>query len=461
MAYSAVVTTGIYCRPDCSARPKVENVRLFEQAAAAEAAGFRPCLRCRPYRTEPPISWRDPELVCRAVHMITAGALDRGSEQDLAARLGVSARHLRRLFAAHIGVTPDGLARSSRAHFARRLLDDTDLPVTDVAFAAGFGSIRQLHRATSDRFHASPTQLRAKRRAADRLVADGGLELRLPYEGEVDWSGEARYLAARAIPGVEAVEGDTYRRTVIVDGDPGVIEIGPGGAGHLVVTTHLPHWEGLIHVASKARRIAGLDVDLAEASAHLAGDPTIGPLLAAHPGLRVTGTWDPFETGVRAIVGQQVSVGAATTVTGRIAARWGTAVPGLGAWGLSHTFPEPVDLADADLTEVGLTATRAAAIRAFAAAVAADVVRLDGSVGLDTLVASIEALPGLGPWTAHYLALRIGEPNAFPSGDLGLRRAYAGLALGSGPALPVAAESWRPWRAVAAAHLWAWGAGGG
>ena len=211
---SAVVTTGIYCRPGCGGRPHPENVRPYLLAAAAESDGFRPCLRCRPYRTSGPAFWSGPELVCRAVQLITDGALDGGTEDQLAARLGVSGRHLRRLFVAELGVTPDGLARSRRAHFARRLLDDTDLPITDVAFAAGFGSVRQLHRACHDIFRAAPGELRARRRVTDRLVADGGLVLRMPYQGCLDWDALLAYLQARAIPGVEQVDGDTYRRTV-------------------------------------------------------------------------------------------------------------------------------------------------------------------------------------------------------------------------------------------------------
>src|SRR5918996_447954 len=201
--FSAVVTTGIYCRPDCSARPKPENVRAFGTAAAAEAAGYRACLRCRPYRSPQTAGWSGPELVCRAVQLILDGALDEGNETELGGRLGVSARNLRRMFQKHLGVTPDGLARSARAHFARRLLDDTDLPVTDVAFAAGFGSVRQLHRACHDVFRAGPSDLRAGRRASDRLAADGGLRLRLPFRGPLDWPALLAYFAARAIPGVE------------------------------------------------------------------------------------------------------------------------------------------------------------------------------------------------------------------------------------------------------------------
>ncbi|MGH9042897.1 MAG: DNA-3-methyladenine glycosylase family protein, partial [Acidimicrobiia bacterium] len=288
--------------------------------------------------------------------------------------------------------------------------------------------------------------------ASDRLAADGGLCLRLPFAPPLDWDALLAYFAPRAIPGVESVDGSTYRRTITVDDDSGGIELLPDGPDHLVLRAHLPHWEGLIHIAERARRIAGLDADPDEPARHLGADPVIGPLLAARPGLRVPGTWDPFETGVRAILGQQVSVAGATTLAGRLVERLGTPVGGLGPMGLSHTFPAPEVLATADLDGIGLTPARAQAVRAFAAAVAGDDIRLDRSLSLDRFVASVTALPGLGPWTAQYLALRMGEPDAFPDTDLGLRRAAARLA--PGDALADLADRWRPWRALAAAHLW-------
>lgn len=452
--FSAVVTTGIYCRPGCPASPRPENVTTFPLAASAEAAGYRACLRCRPYRSPQSLTWTGPELVCRAVRLILDGALDRGTEVDLGARVGVSARHLRRLFTSHLGVTPDGLARSARTHFARRLLDETDLTVVEVAFAAGFGSVRQLNRACRDVFRLSPRMLRARRRAADRLVADGGLLLRLPFQGPLDWQAMASYFSARAIPGVESVSGGSYRRTVVVGGDPGVLELFPGGPDHLLLRAHLPHWEELIHIVERARRIASLDLDLDEPVGHLAEDPVIGPLLRTQPGLRVPGTWDPFETGVRAIMGQQVAVAAANAIAGRLVERLGTAVPGLRPLGLTHTFPPPGTLAEADLEDLGLTRARAHAIRSFARAVADDLVRLDGSMSLEPLVAAMTAIDGLGPWTAHYVALRLGERDACPATDLGLRRALAGRVRRPAATVADLAERWRPWRALASTHLW-------
>jgi AraC family transcriptional regulator of adaptative response / DNA-3-methyladenine glycosylase II len=420
------------------------------------------------------MTWTAPELVCRAVRMILDGALDDAGEAELGARLGVSSRHLRRLFTAHLGVTPDGLARSARVHFARRLLDDTDLTVTEIAFAAGFGSLRQFNRACREIFREAPRELRKRRRKADRLVADGGLVLRLPFHGPLDWSALTAYFAARAVPGVEAVSGDTYRRTVVIDGDPGVIELLPGAAcdggkaavarpenrgrlrrplggdDHLLLRAHLPHWDELVHVVQRARRIPSLDFHMEAATSALAHDRTLAPLLRARPGVRPPGTWDAFETGVRAIVGQQVTVSGANTLTSRIVEQFGTEVAGLAALGLTHTFPTAAKLADADLSEVGLVPARAAAVCAFARAVAEDTIRLDGSIPLDEMVASLTSIDGIGPWTAHYLALRLGEADAFPATDLGLRRALPAHA----PSLGELAERWRPWRALAATHLW-------
>lgn len=336
---AAVATTGIYCRPGCGAQPLAQNVQHFAVAAAAEAAGFRACLRCRPHRTPLMLAWSGPELVCRAVQLILGGALDHGTEATLADRLCVSPRHLRRMFVANLGVTPDGLARSARAHFARRLLDDTDLSVTEIAYATGFGSLRQFNRVFRTVFRASPRELRAKRRRSDRLAADGGLALRLAYEGPLDWPAMCGYFARTAIPGVEHVDGATYRRTIVIGGDPGVLELLPGDEDHLVLRLHLPHWEELLHVVHRARQIASLDTRLEEPVRQLAADPVVGPLVRARPGVRVPGTWDAFETGVRAIVERHTTTVAADADLARLVERYGTPVAGLRQLGLTHTFP--------------------------------------------------------------------------------------------------------------------------
>jgi AraC family transcriptional regulator, regulatory protein of adaptative response / DNA-3-methyladenine glycosylase II len=454
--FSGVVTTGIYCRPGCSARPNPGNVRHFDLAAAAEAAGFRACLRCRPYRTAAPLENVASEVVCRGIRLVVGGGPRTDSEVAIAAQLGLSARHLRRLFQEQVGVTPVQLARSSRAHFARRLLDDTDLSVTDIAFASGFGSLRQFNRTVNKIFRATPRDLRARRRSADRLVADGGLPLRLTFAGPLDWNAMLAYLSTRAITGVEHVARGVYRRTTVIDGDPGVIEVANAGPDHLAVTAHLPHWGGLIHVVEQVRRLFNLDFDLDGAHEVLGRDPVLTGRIAALPGLRVPGAWDPFEVGVRAIVGQQVTVAGAGSIIARVVARHGIPVPGLGQFGLTHLFPGAEVLAEADLAGTGLTGARMAAIHNFARAVADGSIRLDRSQSLDDQLTSVVAVPGLGPWTAHYLALRMGESDAFPSTDLGLRRSLESLTgtVMTPRAVGEIAERWRPWRAHAAIHLW-------
>jgi AraC family transcriptional regulator of adaptative response / DNA-3-methyladenine glycosylase II len=454
--FSAVVTTGIYCRPGCSARPNPANVRHFDLAAAAEVAGYRACLRCRPYRAAAPIDGFASEVVCRGIRLLVGGGLSDDGEVAVARQLGLSARHLRRLFLGQVGVTPVQLARSSRAHFARRLLDDTDLPITEIAFASGFGSLRQFNRTVAEIFRATPRELRGRRRAADRLVADGGLPVRLSFTGPLDWDDTLAYLSARAIKGVEHVSEGVYRRTVAIDGDPGALEVARGGPDHLVLTAHLPHWGGLMHVVHQVRRLFNLDFDLDVANHFLGRDPVLATRLAALPGLRVPGAWDPFEVGVRAIVGQQVTVAGAGTIVARIVARHGRPVPGLAQFGLSHLFPPAGVLAEAELAGTGLTAARIAAIHNFARAVGDGSIRLDRSQTLEEQLASMVAVPGLGPWTAHYLALRMGEPDAFPSTDLGLRRSLESLTGRVTPSDGVGriAERWRPWRSHAAIHLW-------
>ncbi|GAB1509274.1 DNA-3-methyladenine glycosylase 2 family protein [Actinophytocola sp. KF-1] len=406
--YSAVRTTGIYCRPGCGAKPNAENVRTFDHPAAAEAAGYRACLRCRPYRVAGTVADEAPEIVCRAVRLIIDGVLDGGTENALGARLGVSARHLRRMFHDHLGVTPDGFARSRRAHFARRLLDDTDVPITDVAFASGFGSLRQFNRAMREVFRATPKELRARRRRTDRLAADGGLLLRLPFTPPYDWPAVATFLARRAIPGVESVVDGVYRRTIVLDGEPGMLELGPGGADHLLLRAHLPYWEGVIHVVERAARLSGVDIDPVVARTELGRDPVLGPLVAARPGVRVPGVWAPFEVAVRAAVGPDEA--------SALAERYGVPVPGLG-YGLTHVFPSPEVLADAG----------------------------EPVADLAKAVAAGEEHRGLDPDAAAHHALRTGARDAFPAGDPAVRSAVR--ALSADP------ERWRPWRSLAAVHL--------
>lgn len=453
--YSAVVTTGIYCRPGCGAQPRAENVRTFELAAAAEAAGFRACLRCRPYRVAGAVGYHAPELVCRAVQLIIDGALDRGGESNLAAQLGISARHLRRIFVEHLGATPDQLARSRRSHFARRLLDDSELTVADVAFASGFGSLRQFNREMRAVFQASPAELRARRRRADRLAADGGLTLRLPVPAPYDWDGVVAFLDQRATPGVESVEDRVYRRTISLDGGAGVLEVQPGGADHLLLRAHLPYWEGLIHVVERVERQLGIDVDLAAAVRQLGADATIGALVARRPGLRAPGAWGPFEVAVHAVAAQGCCRPRARERIGALVAEFGQPVPGLGH-GLTHLFPSADVLAQADVTVLGLPAGTAEAVHTLALRVTTGDVVLDGSVGLADLVLSLTAIPGIGTNAAHEIALRLGARDAFPADDPQLRAAL--LRLDAGDGADELALRWQPWRALAATHLITYGA---
>ena len=388
-----MVTTRIYCRPGCAARPLAENVRTFELAASAEAAGFRACLRCRPYRVAGTIASGAPELVCRAVQLIIDGVLDTSTETSLGARLAISPRHLRRIFNDHLGVTPDQLARSRRAHFARRLLDDTDLTVADVAFASGFASIRQFNRQMREVFRASPSELRDRRRRTDRLAADGGLTMRLPFEPPFDWDAMAAFFAGRAVPGVESVSDRVYRRTISLDGAPGVLEVHPGGADHLLLQAHLPYWEGLIHVAERAGRMVGAD---------------------ASPAARTPGAWGPFEAAVQAIVAQECDdLGEARRQLGGLVQQFGPRVPGL-THGLTHLFPSAEVLAAGDLADGDLPPATVKSLAALAAGVASGEIMLDHSVRRADLVASLTAATGIQPATAHQIAIRLGlrDPSA-------------------------------------------------
>ena len=443
------VSTGI-----CPACPDEPETSVRFQLPAAEVSRPRACYDCRPYRLAQTPGRSSPELLCRAVRMIVAGALDQETEAGLARRLGVSGRHLRRLFIAHLGVTADAFARSLRANFARRLLDDTELPVTEIAFIAGFGSVRQFNRECRHVFRATPTELRARRSTSARNAPDGGLTLRLRTDGPLDWAPTAFFLAARAIPGVEHVDGLTYRRTIVVDGDPGVLELSPGNAEHLLLRLHLPHWEGLMHVAARARLIGSLDDDLTDPARSLAADPIISPLLAARPGVRIPGAWDGFEVGAAAIIGQHVTPQTSLAALGRLAMRFGQHVPGLSSVGLTHTFPAPCILAEAEneLPSIGLSSEQSATLSSFAAAVHEGELTLDGSAEPGSLLRSLTAIRGLAASTANYIALRMGDPDAYPAGDPTLRHAFSHLAPGHTIST---IQSWRPWRAYAAAHMWA------
>ena len=462
MVVSAVATTGIYCRPECTARPAVKNVSPYAAPIAAEAAGYRPCLRCRPDRHLRSVEVTNAPLpVSGAVALISAGFLDRFDEDALAVRVGYSTRQLRRLFEQYVGATPDFVARSRRAHFARRLLDESDLTMPVVAAASGFGSVRQMGRVVEQIFRFTPSALRAKRRRSDILTTDGGLRLRLPFAGPLDRVALMDHLRPRLTPGVESLADGCYRRTLEVCGHPGVVEVDlVGHDDHLELVAHLPTFDSIIDEVARVRHMFGLDDDVNSANNHLAGDPLLAPLVSARPGLRVVGGWDRFETAVRVIIGQQVSVAGATTTTGRLVRRHGVPLTGE-ALGLSHLFPGPAQLAPlaAGDTDERMPRRRAITIGALAEAVT------DHRVDLycadpDSLRNQLVALPGIGPWTADVITMRAGrDPDAFPAGDLGIRHAYANISgISTLPGEDKLAErslGWRPHRALAAQHLWA------
>lgn len=453
---SAVRTTGIYCRAGCSGRPKPENTSRYRSGVAAEAAGYRACLKCRPERSA--ASWpaaAAPRPVEAALLLIADGCLDSHTEAELAARVGYSARQLRRVFVEHVGATPDFVARSRRAHFGRRLIDDTDLEFGDVAAAAGFGSVRQFHRVITEVFGFAPRDLRARRRRGERPRIDGGLRLLVPCVAPYDFGRVLDHLRARAIPGVECVSADAYRRSISVCGHPGVAEVADAGDGaHLALTLHLPAFDCVIDDVQRCRRLFATDEDPRPAARRLGADPALRRLVRRRPGLRVPRCWDRFETVVRIIVGQQVSVRGASTLAGRIAAAAGEPFDS-GVEAVTHTFPGAHDLAGHDLDGLGLTQRRRATLRAVAAAVAAGDIDLASAASTAEIEAQWCAVDGIGPWTAQLIAMRVyGHDDAWPAGDLGLRRSLDRLHGGASGTDAAPSDVWRPFRSWAAQHLW-------
>ncbi len=450
--FIAVTSTRVYCRPICPARaPNDEHVRYFPTAAAAEAAGFRPCLRCRPEASPGTPAWFGTSgIVSRGLRLIGEGALDEGGVDTLADRLGVTARHLRRLFLQHLGATPMDVALTRRVHFAKKLLDETRLPLNEVAFAAGFGSVRRFNGQIRRTYQRTPTELRRLVRQSATVERER-YRFRLAYRPPYDWEAMLAFLRARATPGVELVDGSCYRRTITVDGKDGVIDVSRLDSGSaLAVDVRFPDPRALLSIVERVRRVFDLGADPAVIAEHLHVDPLLrGPLLR-HPGIRTPGAWDGFELAVRAILGQQISVRAATTMAGRIASMWGSSIVGGG--GLARLFPAPAQLARAELERAGVMPTRAETIRSLARLVLNGSIALDARADARVTVAALEELPGIGAWTAEYIAMRaLGEPDAFPSGDLVLRRMTGNL---SARALERRSGAWRPWRAYAVVLLW-------
>ena len=446
-----VTSTHIYCRPGCPARlPARRNVRFYATPAAAEAAGFRACLRCRPDRAPgAPAAAGTAATVARALRLIDDGALADGSLETLSARLGVTSRWLRELFERHVGAAPLDVARTRQAHLARRLLEETALPVEDVAAAAGYGSARRLRAAFRQAFQRAPVTLRRRRAHA----TEGALTLRLPARPPFDAAPTLAFLAARAIPGVEEIRDGAYRRTFTLEGRAAILSVHAHGDG---VEVRLPaHAAAAVpRVLARVSRVFDVDADAPAIKAWLARDPRLARALRGRV-VRVPGAFDAFEAGVRALLGQQVSVAAARTLAGRLVTACGAALPAPDQT-LTHVFPTAAAVAAAALEKLGLTRSRAAALRGFAAAVADGTLDLGAFRDLDDAVTQLTALPGIGDWTAQYIAMRaLAEPDAFPAGDLGVRHALArNGTLPNERLVRERAERWRPWRAYAVLALW-------
>ena len=480
--FVAVTSTGIYCRPSCPAvTPKRANVRFFATAAAAQRNGFRACRRCRPDATPGSPEWdRRADLVGRAMRLIADGVVDREGVAGVARRLGYSSRHIHRQLVAEVGAGPIALARAQRAQSARVLIETTDLPFAQVAFGAGFASIRQFNDTVRQVYGRSPTELRRHRRRADaRDVAGSGsagrLRLRLPARPPFGGAGLVGFLAARAVPGLEQVvdgpDGPGLRRSLHLGRGAALVTLTPAG-DHVVAELRLDDLRDLPVAVARCRRLFDLDADPVAVAAVLGRDPALAPLVDRHRGIRVPGAVDGFELAVRAVLGQQVSVAGARALTGRVVAALGTPLGDPDA-GVTHRFPTPGALAGAPDAALPVPARRRQALRALAEACTEGRLDLDPGTDRAAAVDALRAVPGIGGWTASYVAMRaLGDPDVLLASDLGVRRALERLdgpgACRPGPVGPGAARSvavrdatttergaaWRPWRSYATVLLW-------
>jgi AraC family transcriptional regulator of adaptative response / DNA-3-methyladenine glycosylase II len=441
---TAVRTTGIYCRPSCPAQtPKRENVTFFPHAAAAAAAGYRACKRCRPDAAPGSREWDvRADLAARALRGIESGVIDEDGVPGLARRLAVSERHLHRVLVAEIGVGPLALARTRRAQTARMLIEHTDLSLSTIAFSAGFASIRQFNDVMRAEFGCPPSELRRKPVVKGESV--GALTLRLQHRSPYAAEPLLSWLAGRAIAGVEEIEPGAYRRVI----GAGVVELRPAPeAGHVVARIDVDDLTSVAGLVARCRRIFDLDADPVAVDETLAADPLLKASVRRHPGMRVPGAVDGFELAVRAVLGQQVSVQAARTFAARLVERCGKPLDAARG-SLTHAFPTADAVAGVDLDGLGLTGGRVRTLRALAIEVASGGLSLEPLADRDETRARLTALPGIGPWTVEYIAMRaLGDPDAFPATDLVLKRALDGAESGR-------TEGWRPWRAYAAMHLW-------
>ena len=450
--FIGVVGSGVYCRSICPApTAKEKNVRYFPSAAAAAEAGFRPCLRCRPECSPGTPAWMGTSnTVSRALRLIGESGLEDGGVETLASRLGVGSRHLRRLFLKHLGASPTAVAHTRRLHFAKKLIDETRLPMTQIAMASGFGCIRRFNAGIRKVYHRTPTQIRRIARQK-RDQPENQYLFRLRFRPPYDWNGMLSFLAARAIPGVEIVQDGCYRRSISLNGTRGYFEVSLDEANHtLLARVEFADPRCLFFITERIRAMFDLNADWASIAQSLTTDPVLASRIKLHPGLRVPGCWNGFELAVRAILGQQVSVKGASTLAGRLAKAFGQ--PFAGPEGISCIFPSPEVLASSRVAGLGLTRARTETIQALARAVRSGRINFENVVDSAEFLRRFCEIPGIGKWTAEYVALRaLREPDAFPSSDLGLLRAFG---LTSARELERRAESWRPWRAYAAVHLW-------
>jgi len=453
--FIGVRTTGIYCRPVCPVKPpKRENIAFYPSAAAAAAAGLRPCLRCRPELSPGTPDWSGASAtVSRALRMIAGGVADDGGVGAIAAGLGLTPRHLQRLFQAQLGASPLEVIRTRRLHLAKRLIDETDITLAEVAFAAGFGSVRRFNATFQALYGRAPSALR---RAAPRRGANAAgepFEFRLAYRPPFDWRRLLAFFAVRATPGVEALGTVQYSRCFRIGDALGTLAVEPDrGTNALSLRVRCSVPGVLLEVVERVRRVFDLGADPGPIRAHLRRDRALRPWVDRMPGVRVPGAWDGFELVVRAVLGQQVSVKGATTIAGRIAARCGEPLP-VPEGPLTRVFPTPQALLGAELDNIGMPGARARTIRLVAEAVLEGRLVFDGA-DPERLAASLVAIPGIGAWTAQYVALRLGEPDAFPASDLGLLKSAANDGADTARRLLARSDAWRPWRAYAALVLW-------
>jgi AraC family transcriptional regulator of adaptative response / DNA-3-methyladenine glycosylase II len=453
MFFIAVTSTGIYCRPSCPAMmPKRENVRFYKTAAAAQEAGFRSCKRCRPDASPGSPEWNlRADVTARAMRLIADGVVDREGVAGLAEHLGYEQRQVRRLVTSELGAGPLALARAQRAQTARVLVETTKLPMGDIAFAAGFASIRQFNATILEVFDTPPTRLREKTAKSNKQAPPGVLRLRLAYRPPIDARRIFGFLAWRAIPGVEEFTDGRYRRTLTLPNGQGIFSLRHvTDASFIECDLELDDLRDVTAAAQRARRLLDLDADPETVSSQLNADPLIGPLARACPGRRSPGHVDGDELAIRAVLGQQVSVAAARTLGARLTAEYGKPLSAPHGT-LTHCFPDAATIAAADPATLPMPRSRARALVTLAAALASGEVCLDPGADRDEATAALLALPGIGPWTASYVRMRaLSDPDAFLPADAGVRSA---LRLAGGSAAD--AENWRPWRSYAVHHLWA------